>query len=57
MLRLWRMAYPGMGAGHLPDSGGVMDQAAVMLDAFSIMNAARGEVEVTDADRDGGDRP
>lgn len=30
----------GMGAGHLPGPGGYGDQAAIMLDALAVMDAA-----------------
>jgi hypothetical protein len=33
MVNLWQM----FKEGHLPDSGGMMDQAAIMIDAFIIM--------------------
>lgn len=45
MLRLWSMARgSGLGGGTLPDPGGVHDQAAIMLEAFAIMNAADAEL-------------
>lgn len=46
MLRLWR-AYRGggMGPGHLPEAGGLMDQAAIILAAFDIMSAAEAELK------------
>ncbi len=28
------------GRGHLPESGGIMDQPSIMLEAFSIMSSA-----------------
>lgn len=41
MLRFWRLYQGGgYGGGHLPDDGGVMDQAAIMLDAFDVMTVA-----------------
>lgn len=40
MLRLWRL-YQG---GHLPDDGGVMAQAAIMLDAFDEMTVVEREL-------------
>ena len=40
MISLWRLFQQG----HLPDQGGVMDQAAVMIDAFGIMSSAEGEL-------------
>lgn len=55
MVRLWRAYRPspgriaGMAAGylpvvgHLPESGGVGEQAAIMLDAFDIMTQAETE--------------
>ena len=40
MISLWRLFQQG----HLPDRGGVMDQAAAMIDAFGIMSSAEGEL-------------
>ncbi len=40
MISIWRLFQQG----HLPDQGGVMDQAAAMIDAFGIMTAADGEL-------------
>lgn len=51
MVRLWRMAYPGMGAGYLPEAGGVMDQSAAMMEAFALMNQTAGEMEEHSADK------
>jgi hypothetical protein len=34
-----------MGTGLLPEDGGMMDQAAIMFDAFSVMGAAWSELE------------
>jgi hypothetical protein len=46
MIRLWRMSQGGMaGPGPLPEAGGVLDQAAIMLQAFGIMNAAEKELK------------
>lgn len=57
MVRLWRAAHPPAGriagmaggiipvTGHLPESGGYGEQAAVMLDAFDAMSAAEAELE------------
>lgn len=57
MLVLWRQYAPrpgriaGMAAGilpvvgHLPEAGGVGDQAAIMIDAFEIMSAAQQRLE------------
>jgi hypothetical protein len=36
MISLWRLFQQG----HLPDQGGVMDQAAAMIDAFGVMTTA-----------------
>lgn len=49
MLSIWRhwrqTAGPlGGGPGHLPDAGGVQDQAAVMLDALEAMSAAEAAI-------------
>ncbi|MDP6346240.1 MAG: hypothetical protein QF491_22075 [Alphaproteobacteria bacterium] len=40
MVSIWRLFQQG----HLADQGGVMDQAAAMIDAFGIMAAAEGEL-------------
>ena len=46
MMQLWYMARGnGFSAGVLPEAGGVGDQAAIMMDAFSVMNAAWAELE------------
>lgn len=45
MVRLWRLAFPGTGGGHLPEAGGVMDQPAAMMDAFALIGAAARELE------------
>ena len=40
-IRIWRMCQGGMGyTGTWPDPGGIYDQAAIMLDAFSVLGAA-----------------
>ena len=45
MVRLWRMTRGGdFGQGPMPEAGGVMDQAAIMLDAFAVMSAAEAEL-------------
>ncbi len=56
MVRLWRAYRPqpgridGMASGvipvpgHLPESGGYGEQAAVMMEAFAIMSAAEAEL-------------
>ena len=41
MVILWRSSRGGMGGpGHLPESGGLMDQSLIMMAAFSIMSDA-----------------
>ncbi len=45
MVRLWRLFQGGMGPGHLPDAGGVLDQPALMLDAFAYMNAVEAQLQ------------
>ncbi len=52
MISLWRLFQQG----HLPDQGGVMDQSAMMIDAFGIMTAAEGELakDLEEARRDRG---
>jgi len=46
MLPLWRLYQGGGmgGAGHLPDAGGSLDQAAVMIEAFGLMTATEREL-------------
>lgn len=56
MLRLWRAYRPapgrigGMAAGvipvtgHLPEAGGSGEQAAIMIEAFGIMDAAEAQL-------------
>lgn len=40
MVRLWSLYRGGgMGVGHLPETGGAGDQAAIMIDAFGVMEA------------------
>lgn len=49
MVRLWRLYQGGMvsgwAPGWLPDPGGVLDQAAVLLDAFAVMSAAEAALQ------------
>ncbi len=40
MVSIWRLFQQGL----LPDEGGVVDQAAAMIDAFGIMSSAEGEL-------------
>ena len=41
MLRLWSLwRGGGMAPGPLPEAGGIMDQPAIMLEAFAAMTAA-----------------
>ncbi|MBP2297951.1 hypothetical protein [Azospirillum picis] len=56
MVQLWRAYQPHAGriggmaqgvvpvTGHLPEAGGVGDQAAIMMDAFAIMSQAEAEL-------------
>lgn len=56
MVSLWRAARPHPGMirgmaggvlpvpGHLPEGGGFGEQAAIMIDAFTIMDAAEAEL-------------
>jgi len=56
MLRLWRAYRPVPGqiagaaggvvpaAGHLPESGGAGEQAAIVMDAFDVMSQAEAEL-------------
>lgn len=45
MVKLWRMYQGGMGAGLLPDAGGLMDQPVIMMEAFDIMSSAEAELK------------
>jgi len=46
MVTIWSMwRGGGFGSGHLPDAGGSLDQPAIMLDAFGIMEAAAKELD------------
>lgn len=40
VVMLWDLYRAGMGPGHLPDAGGVNDQACWLMEAFKIMDAA-----------------
>lgn len=40
MVTLWRAYQGGMGSGILPDGGGLLDQANIMIEAFNIMSYA-----------------
>ncbi len=51
MLQIWRLWQGGFGPGHLPDSGGSLDQAAIMLDALAIMDATERALKAGDDDR------
>lgn len=45
MVQYWRLWQGGeSGPGLLPESGGVGDQAAIMIDALQIMDAAEAEL-------------
>jgi hypothetical protein len=39
VVRLWRLFQGGFGAGYLPDAGGVNDQSAWLMDAFSLLTS------------------
>lgn len=45
MLKLWRLSQGGMGAGHLPELGGSMDQPVKMVEAFAIMSSFEAELQ------------
>jgi hypothetical protein len=51
MLRVWTAWRGSATAGHLPDGGGALDQAAIMMDALAIMDAAWSELEASARDR------
>jgi hypothetical protein len=45
MVSLWRLFQGSeFASGYLPDSGGVMEQPAIMMDAFAVMNHAEAEL-------------
>jgi hypothetical protein len=46
MVAIWRQYQGGgTGMGHLPDGGGVLDQAAVMMDALASMGGAEARLK------------
>lgn len=46
LLPIWRLWQGGaMAPGHLPDSGGTLDQAACMIDAFRVMDRAEARLK------------
>lgn len=46
LVSIWRLYQGGgMGSGHLPDGGGTLDQAAPMMDAFRVMDAAEARLK------------
>ncbi len=49
MFWLWRTCCPEEGPGYLPDAGGVMDQPAIMMDAFGAFRRATSELRKRDA--------
>ncbi len=48
MVGVLRLYQGGMGAGHLPDAGGILDQPSIMLDALNLM--ASFEAKLLDKD-------
>lgn len=46
LVSIWRLYQGGgMAPGHLPDGGGTLDQAAPMMDAFRVMDAAEARLK------------
>lgn len=45
VVTLWHLCSAGMGAGHLPDSGGASEQACWLLEAFALMSAMERELK------------
>lgn len=61
MIRLWRAARGhygnGLGGGIvLPEAGGLLDQAAILLDAFDVMDAAEAQLRAQWGELLGGNR-
>jgi hypothetical protein len=48
IVRLWNRSRGEMGPSHLPDAGGVNDQAAWLMGAFSILDGANAEMQKSD---------
>jgi hypothetical protein len=48
LLRLWRAWQGGMGPGHLPERGGMLDQPAWLMDAFALMSKAERDMKPPD---------
>lgn len=42
---LWRYFRSGLGAGYLPDPGGLNDQSAWVIEAFGVMSAAEARIK------------
>lgn len=51
MLHIWRLSQGGMGSGHLPETGGSMDQSTKMMEAFAIMGAFEAELRDSKSSR------
>jgi hypothetical protein len=51
MLRVWALSQGGFGVGHLPDDGGILEQASITMDALDAMHAARAQLEKKKAPR------
>jgi hypothetical protein len=46
MVRLWRLYRGGgMGGGHLPDTGGSLEQSTHTMMCFDILNGATAELD------------
>lgn len=50
MVTFLRLYQGGMGVGHLPELGGVMDQSVLMIDALTLMDAFERKLNDKDAE-------
>ncbi|WP_338661777.1 hypothetical protein VQH23_16270 [Pararoseomonas sp. SCSIO 73927] len=50
VVRLWARCRGGMGAGLLPEAGGVNDQPNWLMKAFALLDGADAELEKTGKD-------
>jgi hypothetical protein len=52
MVRLWQQCKGPSGTlGHLPESGGVLEQSAITMDAIAVMNGTEAELRAAEQAR------